>query len=362
MLSLDFSSLTTEKANSVQAATEAKKANMGLTPAAQYLQDRVKQEQFHSSLDSLDEDTFNVNLKPIEENPIEATARGGAEAIQGMAGLGYGLTAGAAAVAESIMGEGGLSTKLKKSMVQKYVENEQDMAQYAKPEDSLVYSWNKAKEGDYGAMLSWASHGSGYVAAQIATMLTGSGVIAGGTKMLGKKAISKFMGSMVEREAGRLAAITADKVVTDAILKEATKTVAGRIGTHLGMATTGFGMEGGEIMGDLAKQSVEEDRTLTGVEIGKGLTATALAGAVEYTETLLGLKAFKGKLGGIPGTKGIGGVAGKAARSAVTGGKVSIAEAGQEATQTAIERWAKARISLPKKVLMRSLMRPVLGH
>lgn len=38
-------------------------------------------------------------------------------------------------------------------------------------------------------------------------------------------------------------------------------------------------------MGDLAKQSVIENRKLIGAEIGKGLTATALAGAVEYTES-----------------------------------------------------------------------------
>lgn len=44
---------------------------------------------------------------------------------------GYGLAAGTAAVAESVLGEGGLSTSLKKSMVEKYVENEQDIAQYA---------------------------------------------------------------------------------------------------------------------------------------------------------------------------------------------------------------------------------------
>ena len=55
MLTLDFSNLSAEKASNVQAATEAKKTNMGLTPAAQYLQSRIKQEEFHSILGSLND-------------------------------------------------------------------------------------------------------------------------------------------------------------------------------------------------------------------------------------------------------------------------------------------------------------------
>lgn len=341
MLTLDFSNLSAEKASNVQAATEAKKTNMGLTPAAQYLQSRIKQEEFHSTLGSLNDGSYDVKLKPIEENLAETAARGLTEGVQGTLGLGYGLAAGTAAVAESVLGEGGLSTSLKKSMVEKYVENEQDMAQYAKPEDSLTYSYNKAKEGDYGAMLSWASHGTGYVASQLATMLTGAGIIAGGTKMLGKKAVGSLMSSLVTREAERLAVNTTEKVVTDALLKEATKTITSKVGTHLGLAATGFGMEGGEIMGGLAKQSVIEDRNLTGAEIGKGLTATALAGAVEYTENLLGLGAITGKLG--KAARGINKIPGKLARGALTAGEVGIAEAGQEGLQTAIERWGKGQ-------------------
>ena len=256
-----------------------------------------------------------VQLPPLEQTLGERFGRGGKEALQGMVGLAYGLGAGAGAIAESIAGEGGMSTGFKESMVKKYVENEQDMSRFTAPEDSLTYSWNKAKEGDYGAMLSWASHGTGYVATQLASILGVTGLASGGAQLFGRKAAGQLMSGLVEKEAVRIAA---GNTVTDAIMQQATRNVAGKVGTHLGAAATGFGMEGGEIMGDLAKQSVERGIPLTGSEIGKGLTASTLAGLVEYSETLLGLGALGGKLGNLGKvTENIGGLAGKGIRGAV---------------------------------------------
>lgn len=350
---LDFNNLTSEKAATLETATEVKKVNFGGTTVSQYFQDRMAQEQTGYQPAALpDDNAFHVDIEPLSEGYVESAARGGKEALQGLVGTAYGLGAGAGAIAETVAGEGGLTTEFKEAMVKKYVENEKDMSQYSRPEDSLTYSWNKAKEGDYGAMLSWASHGTGYVAAQLASILGitaatgGLSGLAAGPQTFSRGAAGQLVGSLVEREASRIATGTTEKVITDAIMKKATKNVASRIGTHMGAAVTGLGMEGGEIMGDLAKQSVERGTPLTGSEIGKGLTASALAGAVEYSETLLGLGALKGKLGGIPGvglTENIGGFSGKAARSLVTGTKTAAAEAAQEATQTGIERWGKGQ-------------------
>jgi len=339
MPSLEFSTLFDKKAATVQAATEDKKAQLGNTSsAAGYLISRIEQEQALAPLDLSNKEAPKIDLDPVPENSLEAMGRGGREAIQGMVGLGYGLGAGVGAIAESIAGEGGLSSGFKEAMVKKYIENEQDMAQYSRPEDSLTYSWEKAKDGDYGAMLSWATHGTGYVASQLATILAGSGVVAGGTRLIGKKMVGQVMSGLVEKEATRLAA---GKTVTEAVLNKATANVTAKVGEHLGMAASGFGMEGGEILGDLAKQSTERGTPLTAGEIGQGLTATALAGAVEYMETLLSVSALKGKLGKFPGATEMDGIAGKLARGAITGGKTAAGEAVQEATQTGIERWGK---------------------
>lgn len=287
-----------------------------------------------------------------EENLGEKFLRGAETGVKGTLNLGYGLGAGASAIVESISGSGGLATKMKEKAAKHYMENAAEISKFSRPEDSLVNSWTKAKDGDFGSMVDWASHGTGYVSSQLATMLVGGGLLGQGVKVVGKKAATQVMSGLVKKEATRMATKAlgkastkqiAELAATDAILKGATSSVASRLGNQVGMATMSFGLEGGEILGDLAQQSIDRGTTLTGEEIGKGLSATALAGAIEYVETVIGLKALKGKLGGGAGVESISGLTGKVTRAGMTGGKVAVAEAGQEAAQTATERWGKGQ-------------------
>jgi hypothetical protein len=278
------------------------------------------------------------------EDLVSALYRGGAEAVKGVPMLAWGLAAGAGAAAETMFGggdEGDFTTEFKEYAVGKYQAWERDISRHAQPEDAFGFAYDEAKKGDIGALISWATHGTGYVATQLATLLTGVGLVQKGTEMVGKKAVTKLMSGLVKKEAERIAAKTGLKAGSDQAMRAATATVTKKLGQQIGMAGAGFGMEGGEIGGGLASQSVEEGEPLTGAEVTKGLAASAAAGAVEYMETLLGLKAITGKLGKLPGATNIPGVKGRVARTAVAGGKVAPAEFAQEYVQTGIEQWGQ---------------------
>lgn len=292
-----------------------------------------------------------------EESALEAAGRGMEEGVKGTANLiGVGLPAGLAAAAESVVGEGGLATRIKEATARKYAENEEHINRFARPEDSFLYSLDKAKGGDYGALLNFVGHGTGYTLSQLGSILVPGGVVAGGVRLAGKKAITKVLSGVVEKEALKLAEKSfleagvkatskeiAERAGQEAFKKQAASTVAKAVGEKAGMGGMSFGLEGGEILGGKAKQSVEEGRALTFGEVGQALTATGLAGAVEYAETLLGLKALKGSLGKKIGANGVDGLKGRAIRGVGGGVVAGTGEGVQEGVQTGIERWGKGQ-------------------
>ncbi len=306
-----------------------------------------------------------------EENPeslFDATVRGGVESFKQIPQLGWGLLAGGAAVGESALGEDGLMSGVKEYAVDKYVAASKDIAKDARPEDSFNYSYEAAKEGDIGALMSWGAHGLGYVGGQAITMLTGAGIGEKAAEVALKKGSSAFLKNMVAKEAAKIAekslvqdglAVTAETIAAKAaeksIVKLATSSTASFLGTNAFAATAGYGMEGGEIGGDLAKQSVAQGRTLTGEEVFKGVSGTLLAGSLEYAETLLGLKAMKGKLPMVGQVEEMTGVSGRLARGGMGFAEVAPVEAATEYGQTGVEQWAKGHdLSTPEAAVERS--------
>ena len=282
----------------------------------------------------------------VPEYLDEAAYRGAKEAVMGVPMTAVGLAAIAGATAETALGKGGMATDLKNAAVDQYVKFQKDMGKDARPEDSLIYSYDQAKQGNLGALVSWATHGTGYVTAQLGTILTGAGIIEKGVELTGKRAVASALGGWVEKEAARLATASRVEVATEAMVKEATAVVTQKIGQQIGIAAVGTGMELGEIGGDKAKQSVVRGTPLTGSEIGRVALATGAASGVEYAQNILSLGALKGKLGAIPGavdTAAINGITGRAVRTAATAAKVGPAEATQEFVQTGIEQWGKGK-------------------
>jgi len=292
--------------------------------------------------------TFNEWDKFVPEKPaapvgiVANAGRGVKEAFQQLPQLGYGLMAGAGATAETAFGEGGIATGIKKAGVKGYQAYEDKMQKDALPSDSFTYSYDKAKEGDFGAMVDWLTHGIGYAGGQAAQMLATAGLGSVIGKAGLKATVEKLASGMVSKEAAALAATEEGaKLSADQLAKAATANVAGRIGAATATGASAYGMEGGEIGGGIAKKSVDENRALTGEEIAKALGATFLAGTAEFGERMLGLEALKGKLaiskklGEMPGIKG------KLTRAGTSSLVAAPIEGLTEYGQTGIEEYGK---------------------
>jgi hypothetical protein len=256
---------------------------------------------------------------------------------------GYGLVAGAAATAESALGEGGYSSGLKNFAVDKLKTGEQALSETAKDSDSLTYSLDAAKHGDYGALMDWVQGSAGYAAGQGLQLLATGGVGGAAAKIGGNVALKGVVEGMVVKETARLAAERSAATMSAAELtKIATANVANKIGSMGSGAAVGaysFGSEGGEIGGDLAKQSADRGTPLTGDEIATGLGSTAVAGGLESAGNLIGLDLLKGKSALLNGFESKTGILGKVARGGMAALGAAPIEAGTEYGQTLADQY-----------------------
>lgn len=272
--------------------------------------------------------------------------RGLKESFQQIPQLGQGVKAIAGATIESIAGEGGFGTALKKSGVEGFQKAGEEIAAKAKDTDSWNFSWDKARtEGDLGALVDWATHGLGYVGGQALQMLATAGIGAVAGKVTAQTAAKKIVEGMVGREAAKIAATEQGKRLgRDEIQKAATRAVTdkfAKIGTNAALGATAVGMEGGEIGGDLAAKSVEEGRPLTGEELGKGFAATLAAGGLEFVGDRLGLDVLLGKSPLLKPAAAKPGLSGRAARGTIAAAGTAPIEAGTEFGQTLLEEYGK---------------------
>jgi len=276
-----------------------------------------------------------------EESYLGATKRGFEESFKQIPMLAQGLAAGVGAVGESVFGEDGVFTETKEYWAEKYQKSAAEMQKDAQPEDSIYYSWEKAKEtGDKEALIKYGLHGFGYVGGQAVQALMTAGIGKMTAQAVLTQSVEKFLLKSVEKEAIKLAG---KEAVTEGITKQAVKNIAGKIGTHSALGTQALGIEGGEILGGLAEQSVERDTPLTKKEVVKGIATTVVAGAVEYAGTVLALTGLKGKL---PTGKALGemtGIGGRVARGGSAVALTSAGEAAQEFTQTGLEQYGQGQ-------------------
>lgn len=291
-----------------------------------------------------------------EPEPVASTRtddsdfyRGVKTTLQQLPQLGYGLLAGLGAVAESAQGEeGGLAGKIKEVGLAGYQDWGDRIQVNAKPSDSFTHSWERAKQGDYGALLDWAQHALGYSVGQTAQMLTGAGLAKLGAQAVLQTGAKRLVGGMVKKEVGKLIAKQAASKTATALGKKeltalATKNVARKIGERAFLATTAFGMEGGEIMGDLAAEATRRGELLSGEEIAKGLAATAGAGSLEYISDKFGLDVLMGKSKLLKMANQVTGKKGRVARAAIAGVGMGGTEQATEYAQTGLEQYGKGQ-------------------
>lgn len=285
---------------------------------------------------------FADTLAPPKPDQGDFT-RGVKESFQQLPQLGYGLMAGAGAAAESAFGEGGISTGIKNAGIKGYQEWGDKIAKDAKPSDSWDYSYDQAKQGNFGALVDWLQHGIGYVGGQAIQTLATGGIGAVGGKFVAGTAAKQIAEGMVAKEAATIAGSAAAKDLTaEAISKLATANVAAKfatIGQSVAVGANAFGMEGGEIFGDLT--SSNKDRALSGSEIGKAFAATLGAGALEFVGDKVGLDIMLGKSKLLKPTEFMPGMKGRLARGAVAAAGAAPIEAGTEYAQTLAEEYGK---------------------
>ena len=263
--------------------------------------------------------------------------RGFKHALQTFPQLGYGAVAGAAATAESALGEGGLATGVKNWGVEGFQKYEKEHQLTSKKTDSLTHSWNRATEkGDFGALVEWSEYALGYVVGNILTLVATGGVGGMAGKLALKGAVKKSTGKIIT-------GLVAKQMAKGSTKELAVKEVAKNLGKYGTLGATAYGMEGGEIGGGLAAKSVARGTPLTGYEIGRGLATTLASGTLEFATDLLALSGLGGGLKGMmpgkiakmPGWKG------KALRGAGIAATVGPVEGGTEFGQTYLEEYGQ---------------------
>jgi GGDEF domain-containing protein len=285
-------------------------------------------------------DQFDVRVKPKEER--SDFVRGAKEAFQQLPQLGYGVVAGAGAAIESAVGEGGIATGIKNAGVKGYQEWGDKIARDAKESDSFSYSYDKAKEGDFGAMVDWLQHGLGYAGGQGIQMLATAGIGSVVGKAGLKVAAEKLASGMVAKESARIAAAEGGaELAADQIAKMAIANVAAKIGQTAAIGATAYGMEGGEIGGDMAAKSVAENRSLTGEELAKAFGATLAAGSLEFIGDKVGLDVMLGKSALTKPASSMAGLGGRAVRGTIAAAGAAPIEGATEYGQTLLEEYGK---------------------
>lgn len=282
---------------------------------------------------------------------------------------GYGLLAAGAALGESALGEGGLATGAKKWAVDKYAQEGQNIAQHSKPTDSIDYAYEQATQGNLGALVDFTSYALGQAG--------GQGVQLLGTALMGGAA-AKVAGSTIAKDlTEKLVAKEAEKIVAQDVAKElaedqiqalAVKATAEKlagIGSTTALGAMSFGMEGGEIGGELASQSVKEDRALSADEIAKGLGATVAAGSLDLIGDKFGLDVLTGKSkllsGGFLKTDTMPGVGGRLARGGVAAATAAPFEAATEYGQTLLEAWGQGKDPFSEEVASEARTSAAMG-
>ena len=288
--------------------------------------------------------------KPASESGD--TSRGFTTALESTPALLKGAVGFAGAVGEKTFGEGGAFTALKKYGLEGYQKDMEKIGERAKETDDVTKAWDRAKQGDIGALVDWAQYGIGYLGGNVvetaATALLGSavgsltagpaGTVAGGVGgAVGKEATKGFVKNLVEgmvaKEAARLAEKEGLQTATEQITKEATKSVARGIGSTAALVGSGILKETGSIYGEAVEQAGGKD--LDAGDLARVFGSGVVAGMSEAVLDRLGLDAITGKIK-IPGGGRVG--------SAFVGGAVGVgAEGGQELFQTAVERFGAAK-------------------
>jgi hypothetical protein len=262
------------------------------------------------------------------------------------------------------------------------------MEPISKETDDVTVAWQRAKEGDVGALVDWAQYGIGYALGQLgetAAVAVLGGIAGGATAApAGPAAVPAAVGGSVVAAAGKQGfkdlaknlvekaiANQANKIVINQAKKEgveltaeqvakraqqeAIKRQAGKeIGSNAAVFANAIGMQLGSIYGSAEEQARAEGRELTGVDLARIWGTGVATGGIEGVVDKFGLDLLKGKLSDkLP--------AGRLAGAAVAGGVGTLGEAATEAVQTVGERFGAGKDILSDEAINEYINASALG-
>lgn len=292
---------------------------------------------------------FSAEVAPEKKAPQKGAFMRGLETEwEQTKALAPGLVGLVGATGEAAFGEGGTWSDLKNWGLTGYQTRMKSIEEKAAETDDVLKAWEKAKQGDLGALLEWGKFGLGYLAGNI-----GEAVITGGVGSLIGKTAFKYAGEgvlrgMVAKEAAKLAEKEAagtgvalgakelaERAAAPELIEAATRNVAGRVGSIAALAGTNIAKETGSIYGEAEEEAEKKGKKLDGADLARIWGSGLVAGLSEAAVDRLGLDIAGGRLK-IPGTGRVG--------SAMVGSVLGAgAEGAQEFLQTVIERYGAAK-------------------
>lgn len=337
---------------------------------------------------------FGGKIEYIEEEPLEIepprdnswdTLRGFEVSMRQVPQLAYGVAGLVGETAEQLTGYG---ESLRDWGFRGYQDWAESMEPISKETDDVTVAWQKAKEGDIGALVDWAQYGIGYALGQLGetAAIAVLGGIAGGAAgaAAGPVAAPAAAGGAVAAAAGKQGfkalaknlvekaiANQATKIVTNQAKKEgveltaeqiakrasqeAVKREAGKqIGSNAAIFANAIGMQLGSIYGSAEEQARAEGRELTGIDLARIWGTGVATGGLEGVVDKFGLDLLKGKLSDkLP--------AGRMAGAAVAGGVGTVGEAATEAVQTVGERFGAGKDILSDEAINEYINASALG-
>lgn len=295
------------------------------------------------------------DLVPPEQGDF---ARGAKVALGQMAPIAKGVVGLAGATAEKAFGEGGLATGIKNWGLRGYTEGMQRLQPLQRETDDVTVAWERAKEGDLGALLDWAQYGIGYAVGQAGeaagAALLGAGVgtvlapevapVAGAagavTGLVAKGAVKQTAVGLIERavakEASRIMAESGGRIAAQEAVSTATRSITREIGASGALLTLGMGQELGSIYPEAEAEAARKGEQITGADLARVWASGLAAGGLEGLTDRLGIQAALGRIR-VPGAQTRLGAA------ALTGIGGAAIEGLTEAAQTGIERFGAAQ-------------------
>ena len=294
------------------------------------------------------DDGFEVVSTPSTEGDF---MRGAKVALGQTPALAKGMIGAIGATGEQVFGEGGVSTAIRDWGLNGYKEGMDKLQPLQHENDDVTKAWDKAKQGDIGALVDWVQYGLGYGIGQLGESalvgviggMAGSavgpegavgGAAAGLFAKTGVKALAGgIVEKMVAKEAARIAEKSGMEATAEVVTKQATKNVAQAIGAGAALGGYNEMMEVGSIMPDAVEQA--KGRDFSGSDLAKVWGWGTAAALTESASDLLGLGAVAGRIK-VPGAGG------RIARGMTGAGIGGGLEGAQEGVQTWME-WMGAQ-------------------